>query len=95
MSHPLPPLIPLHADDRLVGSKLDAYRKPATDVLVASLRPGNVGALKARPDGTLLDGHHRLKVLRERGIDVNTLPREVIPKNVFPDPLDETPIRDA
>jgi len=95
MSHPLLPLIPLHADDKLIVSKLDAYRKLPTDVLLSSLRSGQDGALKARPDGTVLDGHHRLKVLRERGINVNALPREIIPKNVFPDPLDETPIRDA
>jgi len=25
----------------------------------------------------ILDGHHRLKVLRERGVNVNTLPREI------------------
>ena len=74
------PLIPLHPDDRLLTLKLEAYRKLSTEVLLDSLRPGEVGSLKARPDGTILDGHHRLKVLRERGIDVNRLPREIVPK---------------
>ena len=41
-------------------------------------KPGQSGSLKARPDGTVLDGHHRLKILRERGIDIDALPREII-----------------
>jgi hypothetical protein len=40
-----------------------------------------LGALKARPDGTIIDGHHRIKVLRERGIDVDGLPREMVRKS--------------
>lgn len=49
----------------------------ATDRLIESLRPGQPAALKARLDGTVLEGHHRLAVLRERGIDIDTLPREL------------------
>ena len=75
-----PPIIPLHPDDRLIAGKLDAFRKLPTAAILDSLKPGRPGALKCRPDGVLIDGHHRTKVLRERGIDVNTLPREVIPK---------------
>ena len=48
----------------------------ATDRLIESLRPGQLAALKARADGTVLEGHHRLTVLRERGVDIDTLPRE-------------------
>lgn len=48
--------------------------------LIQSLRPGVVGGLKARPDGTVLDRHHRIVVLRERGVDVDALPREVLPQ---------------
>ncbi|MEZ4674891.1 MAG: hypothetical protein R2932_11685 [Caldilineaceae bacterium] len=77
----LPPLTPIHPDDSLIALKLEQFRRLSTDVLIASLLPGQAGALKARPDGTLLDGHHRLKVLRERGLDVNVLPREVIPRS--------------
>jgi hypothetical protein len=33
--------------------------------------------LKARLDGTVLDGHHRLSVLVERGEDIDALPREI------------------
>lgn len=49
-----------------------------TDNLIDSLKPGLPGALKARPDGTILDGYHRVKVLKERGIDIDSLPREVV-----------------
>jgi ParB-like chromosome segregation protein Spo0J len=44
------------------------------------LEPGKPGSLKAREDGTVIDGHHRLQVLRDRGVDIDALPREVIPK---------------
>jgi hypothetical protein len=40
--------------------------------------PGKNQALKVRPDGTILDGHHRIYILRERSIDVDSLPREVL-----------------
>lgn len=79
------PLIPLHADETLISSKLEAYRKLSAVTLVESLMPGMKDSLKARPDGTMLDGHHRIKVLRERNVDVDLLPREVIEK----EPLSE------
>ena len=49
--------------------------------LVESLRPGQPGALKTRPDGTMMDGHHRDNVLLGRGIPVDDSPRDVIPKD--------------
>ena len=49
--------------------------------LIRSLAPGQIAALKARPDGTVIDGHHRIAVLRDRGIGVNELPREVLTKS--------------
>jgi hypothetical protein len=54
------------------------YGKLSTQELVASLQPGQPGSLKAKPDGTVLDGHHRLKILRDRGIDIDSLPREIL-----------------
>ena len=81
-----PPLKPLHPDNRLVPAKLQEYGRLPTPVLIDSLRPGQPGALKARPDGTMIDGHHRVRVLRDRGMDVDALPREVVPKEVIPDP---------
>lgn len=59
--------------------KLDQFRTIATAQLIDSLRPGQSGALKARADGTVLEGHHRLVVLRERGVDIDRLPRELFP----------------
>jgi len=55
--------------------------KLTTETIKGSLMPGNQHSLKTRPDGTILDGHHRVEVLRQRGIDVNALPREVIVRN--------------
>ncbi|MBX9579082.1 MAG: hypothetical protein K2X87_02140 [Gemmataceae bacterium] len=83
----MPPLTPLHADDTLIPSKLAKYGRLTTDELIDSLEPGRLGALKARPDGTMIDGHHRVKVLRDRGVDVDRLPREVIPKDPIDGPL--------
>jgi len=73
------PLRFLHSPDRLIQSKLAHFRTVPTDQLVASLRPGQAGALKAKPDGTLMEGHHRIAVLRERGVNVDELPREPYP----------------
>lgn len=61
-------------------AKLDGYARRSTEELIESLKPGKNDALKARPDGTMVDGHHRIKILRDRGIDVDALPREIIPK---------------
>lgn len=76
----MPPLIPLHLDSSLSPAKLDQYAKASTQELIESLRPGQVGSLKVRPDGTMVDGHHRSKILRERGVDVDSLPREIVAK---------------
>ena len=76
-----PPLKYLHSPSTLIESKLTAFRKLDTESIVESLRPGSPGALKIRPDGTVLDGHHRLQVLCERCVDIDALPREVLPKD--------------
>jgi ParB-like chromosome segregation protein Spo0J len=78
------PLKPLHTDSSLIPSKLAKYGKLSDRELVDSLRPGQPGSLKCRPDGTIVDGHHRVKILRERGVDVDSLPREIIPKDPSP-----------
>jgi len=76
-----PTLKPLHSDSSLVNTKLDMFRKLSTEELVDSLKPGQPGSLKARPNGTMVDGHHRIKVLRDRGIDVDSLPRESVSRS--------------
>ena len=88
MSSALPPLRPLHADATLLSLKLTQYARLSTQELVNSLRPGQVGSLKTRPDGTVVDGHLRIKILRDRGYNVDVLPREVVYKDPPPDPAD-------
>ena len=55
----------------------------STGALTQSLQPGQRDSLKARPDGTMLDGHHRVYILRKRGVDINTLPRDIVIKKDF------------
>jgi ParB-like chromosome segregation protein Spo0J len=75
-----PPLQSLHPEGSLSSAKLLQYSKLSTQELIDSLQPGQPGALKVRPDGTVIDGHHRLKILYDRGIDIDALPREILPK---------------
>lgn len=81
-----PLLKPLHADSSLIGSKLETYDKLSDKELIDSLKPGEQGSLKVRHDGTIVDGHHRIKILRDRGVEVDSLPREIIPKDAIPGP---------
>lgn len=75
---PILPLRSLHPDSSLSQVKLNKLRRIATATLIESLQPVREGSLKARPDGTILDGHHRCFILRERGIAVDDLPRQTI-----------------
>jgi hypothetical protein len=73
-----PPLKFLHAETSLIRVKLAKFEKLSSDVLKQSLALGQAHCLKTRADGTVLDGHHRLHILRSRGEDVDTLPREIL-----------------
>jgi hypothetical protein len=75
-----PALKALHSRETLVTSKLVHFEALATDTLAESLTPGQRACLKTRADGTIIDEHHRIHILRPRGIDVDVLPREVIEK---------------
>jgi len=79
------PLKPIHSNSSLIPSKLANYGRLSDRELIDSLRLGQPGSLKCRPDGTIVDGHHRIKILRDRGVDVNSLPREIVPKESLPD----------
>lgn len=79
-----PPLKSLHPESSLSQPKLVQFDKLATEGLIESLRPGQEGALKVKRDGTMVDGHHRIKVLRDRGVDVDALPRELFDKEPLP-----------
>jgi hypothetical protein len=80
MTQRYPPLKFLHLESFLSQAKLAVMEKAATEILIASLVPGQRDCLKTRPDGTILDGHHRIHVLRKRGVEVDTLPREIVQK---------------
>lgn len=75
-----PPLRPLHPDASRSPAKLGEMDRRTNDILQNSLLPGQKEPLKTRPDGTILDGHHRIYILRGRGVDVDALPREIIVK---------------
>jgi hypothetical protein len=61
--------------------KLMLLERLTTEHILVTLMPGHKNCLKARTDGTVLDGHHRIHVLRLRVVDVNTLPREIVIKD--------------
>jgi len=75
-----PPLKSLHSDSSINPVKLAQLERLSTETLTTSLLPGQEGCLKTRPEGTILDGHHRIHILRQRGVDVDVLPREIVVK---------------
>jgi hypothetical protein len=78
-----PPLRRIHSDRTLeTGSSriaLEYWRLQPTAAIVQSLQPGLIEALQVKPDGRIMNGNTRIKVLEERGFDINSLPREVLP----------------
>ena len=75
------PLKLLHPESALVLDKLAAFERLSTETITASLLPSQEHGLKARPDGTILDGNNRIHVLRQRGVDVDAPPREIVARN--------------
>jgi hypothetical protein len=75
-----PNLTFLHSESALNRVKLELFRRLSTTDLRTSLAPGQEGSLKLGADGTVLDGHHGLSVLVQRGEDIQQLPREIIEK---------------
>jgi hypothetical protein len=61
--------------------KLAKIDRLSTDEIRESLSLDLKDCLKTRPDGTILDGHHRIYLLRMRGVDVDKLPREIVVKD--------------
>ena len=80
MPDPYPALKALHPETSLSPAKLAQLQRLSSDALMNSLVPGQRDCLKTRLDGTIIDGHHRIHVLRFRGVDVDVLPREIIAK---------------
>jgi hypothetical protein len=63
-----PPLTLLHAESSLSETKIERFSQLTDEELVKSLKPGQAGSLKT--------------VLRDRGFDVDSLPREILAKEV-------------
>ena len=73
----------LHGDEiyeaGLAKISLEYLRHWSTERIIESLAPGSPISLKVADDGLVKDGNTRIKILEERGVDVNSLPREVVP----------------
>jgi hypothetical protein len=78
-----PPLQLIHSDAVFAAGpgklSLNYWRTRTTKEILASLQPGRPESLRAKPDGRVMNGNTRLKVLIERGEDINLLPREEMP----------------
>jgi RHS repeat-associated protein len=76
---PLRPLKFLHSPSTWVSgtakNSLEFWKKQPTEKIIESLKPGAREPLIVKPDGTIMQGNTRIKVLTERGVDVNSLPR--------------------
>lgn len=79
----LPPLRRLHSDRTLESGarryNLAFWRKQSTAAIVESLKrrrdPEYQEHLKVKADGMVMQGNTRIKVLQERGYNVDSLPR--------------------
>ena len=80
---PRPPLRPIHTDAVYQAGPaklpLGYWRSRPTAEILDTLVPGRVEALRVKPDWRVMNGNTRLKVLIERGVDVDGLPREEVP----------------
>jgi hypothetical protein len=75
-----PPLRRIHPDstydrDPKAKRSFEFWSQQPTDRIVESLRPDTDEPLIVRPDGRISQGNTRIRVLEERGYDVNSLPR--------------------
>lgn len=75
-----PPLRRIHSDETIEAGEsrfsLKYWRRRKTEDIVESLRPGTDEALRVKADGRIINGNVRIKILEERGFDVNGLGRE-------------------
>jgi len=79
----MPPLQLIHSDAVYASGpgklSLAYWRTRPTQEIRDSLLPGQSEALRVKPDGRVMNGNTRLKVLIERGEDIDSLPREGVP----------------
>jgi hypothetical protein len=75
-----PPLRRIHNDETLeTGASrfsLTYWRKQKTEEIVESLQPGKQESLRVKSDGRIINGNVRIKVLEERGFEIDGLERE-------------------
>ena len=76
-----PPLQRIHPDSTIMSGSgkysYEYWKGQSTSDIIKSLRPGAEEALRVKPDGRIFNGNTRVKVLEERGYDINSLQREV------------------
>jgi hypothetical protein len=65
------PLRRLHSDGSLSPASLAYWRKQPTAKIVDSLKPGRSEPLIVKADGTVMQGNHRIKILNERGYNID------------------------
>jgi hypothetical protein len=77
-----PSLRRFHADETLWSGisrfSLEYWQQRSSKEIVESLRPGRSEALKVKLDGRILNRNVRIKVLEDRGFDINSLEREIV-----------------
>jgi hypothetical protein len=76
------PLRRIHSVETIKSGNSSSYnywRQRSTDEIIRSLRVGAEEPLMVRPDGRIYQGNTRILILEERGFDINTLPREILP----------------
>lgn len=77
-----PKLRRIHSDETLSSGSskfdLESQRTRSTEDIINSLRPDAQEPLKVKTDGRVFDGNTRIKVLEERGVEIDSLPRTII-----------------
>ena len=82
-----PALKAIHPESSLRKSSLDYWGKKSNQEIIDSLKPGAIEPLITYPDGRIAQGNTRIKILRDRGVDVDQLPRQIHnpDTSMFPD----------
>lgn len=75
------PLTRMHSDETITkgnSASYDYWKGQSTETIIDSLKSGSkFGELTVYPDGVIANGNTRIKVLEERGVDVNKLERVI------------------
>jgi len=83
----LPDLQFAHSEETIRKSSGYPYwSKQSTPDIIDSLKPGAESPLTVYPDGIIADGNTRIRILIDRRVDVNNLPRVPHNRISFPEP---------